>query len=254
MSVAPLRIFEAHARLYRKNWRASVFSSFLNPVLFLVAMGVSLGTLVDDGGALGVPYLTFLAPGLLAATAMQTGFGEAAWPVMAGFKWRRSYHVAVTTPLEPIDVLLGTLAWAALRVLAVVTAYALVISAFGAVDLGASLLSIWPAALTGVAFVAPVMAYTARLERDTSLSSLMRFGVVPLFLFSGTFFPITQLPAVVQPLAYVTPLWHGVELTRAVATGTVTTFDPVVHVAVLMAFVAVGVALAAPAFKKKLLV
>ena len=254
MPAASLRMLEAHARLYRKNWRASVFSSFLNPVLFLVAMGLSLGTLVDDGGGLGVPYLTFLAPGLLAATGMQAGVGEGSWPVMAGFKWRRSFHVAVTTPLQPNDVLFGTLAWAALRVLAVVTAYALVITAFGAVDLVPSLLSIWPAALTGVAFVAPVMAYTARLEKDTSLSSLMRFGIVPLFLFSGTFFPITQLPVWIQPLAYMTPLWHGVELTRAVATGTTTTFAPAIHAAVLVVFVVVGVALAAPAFKKKLLV
>ena len=107
MPAAPLRMLEAHARLYRKNWRASVFSSFLNPVLFLVAMGLSLGTLVDDGGGLGVPYLTFLAPGLLAATGMQAGVGEGSWPVMAGFKWRRSFHVAVTTPLQPNDVLLG---------------------------------------------------------------------------------------------------------------------------------------------------
>ncbi len=254
MSTASMRMFEAHARLYRKNWRASVFSSFLNPVLFLVAMGVSLGTLVDRAGGLGVPYLTFLAPGLLAATAMQTGVGEGAWPIMAGFKWRKSFHVAVTTPLEPLDVLLGTLAWAALRVLGVVVAYALVIAAFGAVALGPSLLSIGPAALTGAAFVAPVMAFTARAEKDTALSSLMRFGIVPLFLFSGTFFPITQLPVWVQPIAYVTPLWHGVELTRLVATGTPTTLAPWVNVLALIVFVIAGIAVAAPAFRRKLFI
>lgn len=254
MTTAPLRVFEAHARIYRKNWRASVFSSFLNPVLFLVAMGVSLGTLVDRSGGLEVPYLTFLAPGLLAATAMQTGVGEGSYPVMAGFRWRRSFHVAVSTPLEPLDVLVGTLAWAALRVFGVVAAYALVISAFGAVELGPSLLSVGPAVLTGIAFTAPVMAFTARVEQHTALSSLMRFGVVPLFLFSGTFFPITQLPAWVQPVAYVTPLWHGVELTRAVATGSQMSFHPLLHSGVLVVFVVVGLVLAAPAFKKKLFV
>ncbi len=254
MTTAPLRVFEAHARLYRKNWRASVFSSFLNPVLFLVAMGVSLGTLVDRTGGLGTPYLTYLAPGLLAATAMQTGVGEGSYPVMAGFRWRRSFHVAVSTPLQPLDVMLGTLAWAALRVFGVVAAYALVISAVGAVGVWASVLSIGPAILTGIAFTAPVMAFTARVEQHTALSSLMRFGVVPLFLFSGTFFPITQLPVWVQPVAYVTPLWHGVELTRAVAIGSEMTFNPFVHAGVLVAFVVVGVVLSAPAFKRKLFV
>ncbi|MGH2684392.1 MAG: ABC transporter permease, partial [Actinomycetota bacterium] len=124
-----LRAAEASAITYGSTWRGSVFSTVVSPVLFLAAMGLGLGALVDDGGAVGgqgpsgpptgvgaPDYLSFLAPGLLAAAAMQTGAFESLWPVMAGIRWRRSYHAMLATPLGAADIARGHIVWATARV------------------------------------------------------------------------------------------------------------------------------------------
>lgn len=248
MTLAPaLRVVEAGARVYRRTWRGSVISTFLNPVLFLLAMGVGLGELVDEGGGgatLDLRYLTFLAPGLLAATAMQTAAGDASYPVMAGIKWRKTYHAALATPLGVSDLVVGHLGWVGLRLTFVTAVYSIIMTLFGATTVWEGLLAVPPAVLTGLAFAAPVTAYTARLERETGLATLFRFGIVPLFLFSGTFFPIEQLPDGVEPLAYVTPLWHGVSLCRSFALGLEFPVNPLISIGYLAAWVVIGTLLA----------
>lgn len=254
---ASLRVVEAGARVYRRTWRGSVISTFLNPVLFLLAMGVGLGSLVDEGrGAteLGIAYLTFLAPGLLAATAMQTGAGDASYPVMAGIKWRKTYHAALATPLEVRDLVLGHLGWVSIRLTFVTVVYAAIMTVFGATTVIEGLLAVPPAVLTGAAFAAAVTAYTAKLQRETGLSTLFRFGIVPLFLFSGTFFPISQLPDAVEPFAYVTPLWHGVSLCRNLALGLPFDVPPLLSVGYLMLWLATGAWLAIRFMRRRLVV
>ena len=245
------RWVESEAIGYRRVWRGTVISSFVNPILFLTAMGLGLGTLVDSGGDdLGVPYLAFVATGLLAATAMQTSAGEGAFPVMAGIKWRKGFHGAITTPLGPSDIVVGMMIWGAIRLTFVLTVFALVSVVFGALDLGPALLAVPPAILTGLAFQSSVTAYTVTRENEISLSTLFRFGIIPLFLFSGTFFPISQLPQPLQVVAYFTPLFHGVELVRKIAlpgadSSIVTTLPVWVHVAYLTVMAVTGTALAA---------
>lgn len=256
MTAPALRVVEGHLRTYRRTWKASVSTTFLNPVLFLLAMGVGLGTLVDrgDGAAAlpGVSYLQFLAPGLLAATTMQQAAGDSSWPVMAGIKWQKTYLAALASPLTTRDLVSGHLAWGLLRLLFSAVIFVAVMIAFDAARLPGAVLAILPAVLTGMAFAAPVAAYSARLENDYGLSSLFRFGIVPMFLFSGTFFPITQLPGWMQPIAYVTPLWHGVELTRAVALSLSPRFPAVVHAAYLGLWVLAGSVAAARSFRRRL--
>lgn len=252
---ATLRVVEAHARVYRRTWRGSVISTFLSPVLYLLAMGIGLGTLVNRGAgsaSVGVPYLTYLAPGLLAATAMQTGAGDGAWPVMAGIKWTKTYFATLATPVGIRDLVVGHLGWVAIRMTFVSTVFVAIMAAFGAVPIGVGLLAVIPAVLTGLAFAAPVTGYAAWLKHDTGLSNLFRFGIVPMFLFSGTFFPITQLPGWMQPLAYAVPLWHGVELTRGIALGVPTTFSPALHIAYLLVWIVAGALVAFRTFTKKL--
>jgi lipooligosaccharide transport system permease protein len=241
------RWVESEAIGYRRVWRGTVMSSFVNPVLFLSAMGLGLGTLVDSStGDLGVPYLTFVATGLMAATAMQTSAGEGSFPVMAGIKWRKSFHGAITTPLSPTDIVRGMMIWGSLRLTFVLTVFALISVAFGALDLVPALLAVPPGALTGLAFQATVTAFTVTRENEMSLSTLFRFGIIPLFLFSGTFFPISQLPYQLQLVAYFTPLFHGVELVRKVALpgadASIVTALPIwVNVVYLVAMAAAGI-------------
>lgn len=251
----PLRFAEAQARNYRRTWKGNAFTNFLNPVLFLMAMGLGLGTLVDRGAgstALDVDYLAFIAPGLLAATAMQTAAGDGSYPVMAGIKWTRTYHAALATPVGIADLVAGHLLWVAVRLTFTSLVYAGVMMAFGAVSLGSGALAIAPAVLTGMAFAASVTAFSGHLQRETGLSTLFRFAIIPMFLLSGTFFPLTQLPEWVQPFAMLTPLWHGVELTRAVALGSAPKLPAIWHVSYLVAWTAASWSLAVPIFRKRL--
>lgn len=251
-----VRVLERNARVYSKTWRGSAFSTFLNPLLFLVAMGLGLGQLVDEGtgtASLGeLPYLVFLAPGLLAAAAMQNGAGESSWPIMMGMKWAKHYDVALNTPLRARDLVYGHFGWVTLRLAGTSLVFVVIMAFFNAVDVGRGLLAIFPAVLTGLAFAGPLAAYSAQLENDTGLSSVFRFVITPLYLFSGTFFPITQLPDWMQPIAYVTPLWHGVELTRATALSSSPAWSPWTHIGVLVTFFAVGFVLTLRFFPKRL--
>jgi len=252
-----LRSFEYWVYQYRRTWRGSVVSTVLFPVLFLASMGLGLGTLVDSSASRGVdglPYLVFLAPGLLAATAMQTGVGESTYPVMGAIKWFKTYHAMLATPLGVVDVLVGHLLFIAARVLLGSAIFLAVMALFGAVRSPLALLTIPAAVLTGMAFSAPVVAFAATTENDAGFAALFRFVVTPLFLFGGVFFPVQQLPPVLEQLAYATPLWHGVALSRGLALGTVTGGGLLLHVAYLSAWVLAGGWLAARAFRGRLAV
>jgi len=240
----PLRVVEANARVYKRTWKGSAVTAFLNPILFLLAMGLGLGSIIDNNPAVdglgGVRYISFIASGLLAATAMQTGGVEGSWPVLAGIKWTKTYHAALATPVRVTDLVTGNLLWLAVRVTLSAGAFAIVSAALGVLEPIQVLAALPAAILTGMAFAAPVTAYTPVAKDETRLSAVFRFVILPMFLFSGTFFPIEQLPGLLQPVAYVTPLWHGVELCRSSAIGFDTTLPPMVHVGYLTLWTSVG--------------
>jgi len=250
-----LRVLESEARVYRRIWRASIASSFLNPILYLAAMGVGLGSLVDANlpdGIGGVPYLTFLAPGLLVATAMQTGAAEGAWKVMAGLKWTKTYHAKLSTPIGVPSLVMGHMLWTGVRVLMVSVVFAAVMAAFRVAPLFESLLAVGPALLVGVAMAAATTSYTARIQDPAALPLYFRFVVIPMFLFSGTFFPVSQLPSWLQPVAFATPIYHGVEMSRAIITGVAPAVAPWISIAYLLAWTVLGTVLAIRPFRKRL--
>jgi lipooligosaccharide transport system permease protein len=252
-----LRSFRYWVFQYGRTWRGSVVSTVLFPVLFLASMGVGLGTLVDSSSSRGVEghsYLVFLAPGLLAATAMQTGVGESTYPVMGAIKWVKTYHAMLATPLGVLDVMVGHLLYIAARVLGGAAVFLAVMTAFGAVDGPLALLTLPAALLTGMAFAAPVAAYSAVTENDAGFAVLMRFVITPLFLFGGVFYPISQLPLVLELVAYVTPLWHGVALSRGLALGTVSGIAALGHALYLSAWIAGGTWFAARNYRRRLAV
>ncbi len=236
---AATRVLEHRALAYARTFRASVFSSFLSPVLFLAAMGIGLGSYVDKGGGAaalgGMSYLQFLAPGLLAAAAMQAAAFEATFPIMSGLTWQKIFHGMYATPISPRDIVLGNLAWMAIRLTMIATVFTIVMTLFGAAASPLIVLAIPAAVLTGMAFAAPIAAFAATQRTPEKFNAVFRFVITPLFLFSGTFFPISNLPAVIQPIAWLSPLWHGVELSRGLAFGTIgaNPLAAVAHVVVL---------------------
>ena len=239
------RVFEHRLVLYLKTFRASIFSSFLTPILFLTAMGLGLGAYVDANQTLGgVSYLAFLAPGLLVATCMQTAAFEATFPIMAGLVWSRVYHAMYATPIRGSDIALGNLAWMGARLLLVASIFTVVIVLFGAATSPLVVLAIPVAVLTGLAFAAPIAAFAATQRTPEKFAAIFRFGITPLFLFSGTFYPVESLPAIVQPLAWLTPLYHGIVLARGLSLGTIGVSPTIplalVHLAILLGFIGVG--------------
>ena len=225
--------YEHQLVLYLRTWRGSIFGNFAQPVLFLVAMGMGLGSYVDRAGSDamgGVPYLQFLAPALLASTVMQGAVFEATFPVLAGFTWIRRYHAMYATPLTPFAIAFGQLAWIATRATLVGAIFVVVVVLFGAAATPGIILAVPVGTLTAVAFAGPIAAFMATQRDVTAFNSIWRFGITPLFLFSGTFFPIDRLPEAIQPAAWLLPLWHGVDLARALSLGTVLD-DPLRHLA-----------------------
>lgn len=240
---------------YRRTWRSSVVTSFLIPVLYLTAMGIALGSLIDkhSHGVQGVSYVAYLAPGLLAGTCMQIGTNDSTYPVMGAIKWMRTYFAQLAAPLGVYDVLLGHLAWIAARLAIVVSIYLAVMAAFGVVYSPWAILALPVAVLTGMAFAAPVSAFAATQDKDSAFSTLYRFAIIPMFLFSGTFFPISQLPTWLQAVAYATPLYHGVALCRGLTLGVVGWAD-LGHAAYLVGCVGVGYAAGRRTFSRRLVV
>jgi lipooligosaccharide transport system permease protein len=232
-----------HARSFRRTWRATITTAFLNPIFFLLSVGVLLGRLVDDPQNLlgGLSYVEFVAPGLLAVVAMQVGAGEGMYPVMAGIKWLRTYHAVIATPVRVGELVVGTLGWAAIRIIVAATIFMAVGWVGGAFESPLVVFTPLAALLCGLAFTAPISVVGAGSEEDFWFPVINRFVIVPMFLFAGTFFPVSQLPDWLEPVAWITPLWHGVELCRDLATGSIAALPTVIHVAYLVAFIVGGV-------------
>jgi lipooligosaccharide transport system permease protein len=247
------RVYESWLMGYRRTWRGSVVSSVLNPVLYLTALGIGLGKLVNRGNALGIPYIDFVAPGMLAVVSMQIGAFEASYPVMASIRWTRQYHAILATPLRIRDIVLGHQMYVASRVGAAAGVYLVALVAFDAIRSPWAVLA-WPVAiLLGLSFSAPVSAFAAWLENEEGFNALFRFGITPLFLFSGTFFPLARLPQGIRELAYVTPLWHGVDLMRHLTLGTPPLWGSLGHVAYMALWLAGGLWLAERTHTKRLI-
>jgi lipooligosaccharide transport system permease protein len=236
-------------------WRGNVVSTVVSPVVYLLALGVGLGVFVDRSADLasGVSYLEFVAPGLMAATAMQMAAFEASWPVLSAIKWDRQYHAMLATPLRIRDVILGHQAYFTFRLTLMATVYFVVIAAFGAVESPLGVLAVPVTVLVGLAFTAPLAAWAAHTQTEVSFVAIFRFVILPMFLFSGTFFPISTLPVPLEVVAWLTPLWHGVTLCRDLTLGSVVPAD-LLHLAYLLAWVAAGLVAARFTYGRRLLV
>ena len=248
-----LRATEREFRFFQATWKGTSFTVFASPVLMLLALGVGLGGFIEDRPGLdGLGYLDFLAPGLLVAAAAQLAGGMGLWPVMAGHRWIGFHRAMVASPVGAAEVATGYLLWVALRALMQAIVFLAVAAALGATDSWWALAVPPIAALTAAGFTAPLMAYTARSDSDRAFDPIMRVVVTPLYLFSGSFFPSSQLPLLLQVLAGLFPLWHGIELARWAMAGVTPALDPALHMAVIAVWVGGGLALARRNFVRRL--
>ncbi|MFJ1598425.1 ABC transporter permease [Streptomyces sp. NPDC088261] len=250
-----LRELSYWLHLWRRTWRGTVVISVANPLLFLTGIGVGLGQLVGDHAdpALhGGSYLAFLTPGLLAAASMQNAFVDSAGPVHESVRPGGHYRAAAATPLRPADILYGHLLYILVRLTVGAALFTAVATVFGAVDPARAPAVVPAAVLAGFAFAAPIAAWAVTVDRQARLMALFRFVIMPLYMFSGAFFPLSQLPDRLEPLAYLSPLWHGVELCRALALGTATPGGTALHTGVLAALTAAGVLLARRRYHRRL--
>jgi lipooligosaccharide transport system permease protein len=240
-----------HRLLGIRAYAGTVIATGLaSPFVYLYALGVGLATVVDQGTganeALGISFLVFVAPALLATSAMTVASEEFTYPILGAFKWNPVFQAMNASPLTPAQIVDGQVIGVAIRMAPTCIAYFLFMLLFGAVPLGTGFLAIGAAVLTGMAIGVAIMAYVATLEQDTGqIAMVLRFVITPLSLFSGTFFPLTQLPVWLQWIGWVSPLWHGTELGRVATYGLE---EPlwltVAHVAYLLLWLAVGWALA----------
>ena len=239
------RQFDYWWTVYRRTWQGTIISSFLSPLFYVVAMGVLLGGFIEaDPAELegATSYLAFLVPGLVAAHAMQTAVGETTYPVMGMIKWQRVYDSMLATPLQVVHLVIAHLLFVGFRLATTCAVFMLVLAPFGVFETWwGPLLAFGSQILVGMAFAALVYGYTARLRSEEGFGVLYRLGVFPLFLFSGAFFPIANLGEVGEWIARLTPLWHGVNLSRMFCVDNVDWSLAVVDVVYLGALLAFGV-------------
>ncbi len=238
------RLYDYWAVGYRRMWKASFVGSFVTPLLYILAMGVLLGGFIEGDPAKlegATSYLMFVAPGMLAAQAMTTVFGEVTYPVMGMVKWHKSYYAMIASPLGIPDVVLAHLAFVTFRVATTCAVFIAVMAPFGVfVSLPGVLVAFLVQLLLGLAFAAPIYAFTAGLKDETALTLVFRLGMIPLFLFSGAFFPVSNLDPWLEAVARATPLWHGVDLTRMLTLGQVDWSMAAIHVAYLLVLAVAG--------------
>jgi lipooligosaccharide transport system permease protein len=250
-----IEVFRYWLTRYARTWRSTIVISIANPLLFLLGIGVGIGHLVDHGHSAtlaGVSYTEFFAPGLLAASAMQTGYIEGGGGVARAAGLGGSYLAAATTPLEPDEILAGHFLFITFRVLTSSAAFIAVMAVFGVAGSWWVIAALPAALLTGLAFAAPTAAWAVGLRSMNKLNSLYRFVLMPMYMFSGTFFALSELPHGVRLIASVLPLTQGVELCRSLSLGTASAVDVVARALYLLVFVVGGIALARTSYRRRL--
>jgi lipooligosaccharide transport system permease protein len=250
------KIVQRNLLIFWRAWRWSAFLSVLAPTLFLTAMGWGLGSMVNSDAQSfeGAGYLSFFATGMLAASAMQSGLFQATYPILSRIVWGRNYEAVLATPMNVTDIFVGEMLSIALTLAQQTIPFFAVMALFGIFDSVVAIAAIPAAILLGMGAAAATAALTATLQRDEAYTWLFRFILTPLFLLSGTFFPIASLPDWARIIAQFTPLYHGIELVRHVTIFDFELLPAAGHLLYLIAFLGMGGAIALRNFRRRLIV
>ncbi|MEA3184503.1 MAG: lipooligosaccharide transport system permease protein [Ilumatobacteraceae bacterium] len=255
----PVRVAFWHATVFRRLWVSNALASIVQPLLYLLGLGVGVGSLVDRTSRStdvlgGVSYVSYISPALMVTTAMALAANESLWPIMGGFIWQRSYYGISATPLGPADIVGGHALWMAARCTVAASCVAVVLAFFPDARDWGLVPGVLVAALTGMAFAMPLMAFATRCKNDHAFPAMNRFVIIPLFLFGGAFYPLSQLPGWTQAIVKCLPLWHGVELARGFTIGHVGDWASAGHVAVLLCWILGGSVLSHAFMRRRLYV
>jgi lipooligosaccharide transport system permease protein len=248
-------VVEARLRNMLKWTRIIIFVAIANPVLYLISIGIGVGSLIDGNSPVdGVNYLTFLAPALLAAAAIQGMLDEVIFPTFQGFKWYKNFFAMNATPLTGRDIAGGVFFSALLRTTFTVLVYTITLYFFGALQSPKALLVVPAAILAGAGFGALILALAARAKKDDFFMMITgRFIMMPLFLFSGTFYPLEQMPIFLQWIGWISPLWHATDLGRLLTYGSNVSIEMVVvHLTYMVVMLVVGLFFAIGNYSKRL--
>jgi lipooligosaccharide transport system permease protein len=229
-----------------------------NPVLYLVSIGLGVGAYIDKNtggmGVDGVSYITFLAPALLATAAIQGAIDESVYPTLEGFKWDKIFFSMNSTPLSGNHIAMGVFFNSLIRVTFTAVIYWFVMLAFGVLESPRAWLAIFTAIMAGAAFGALMQALAGMLENeDIFFTVLGRFVIMPLFLFSGTFYPLTNMPIFLQWIGWISPLWHATELGRWLTYGhEISSLMLYVHFIFLNSLLLIGIVASRRIFTRRL--
>lgn len=251
------RVASWHLANYKRLWRLNLLSTFVQPMLYLLGLGVGVGALVDRNASAGstlghVSYVAFVAPGLMITSTMSLSAGESMWPVMGNLKWTRGYHGIATTPLDARDIVLGHATWIAARSVITGALVAIALACFHDTRSWGLIPAVLVGVLIGVSFAMPIMAFSINSEQDGAFAGIQRFFIIPLFLFGGAFYPLSQLPTLVQWLAKVAPLWHGVVVARSFTTAHVDRTSAAEHLAYIVVWIVAGTFVSTRRLRRKL--
>lgn len=246
-------VYERNAIFYKRVWRV-LFSGFFEPVFYLFAVGIGIGELVGvvEAGGREVSYSSFVAPALLAASAMNGAVLDSTFNIFEKLKWTGTYDTMLATPVTPRDIAFGEIAWSQTRGLIYAAAFLVVATVFGLVESWTAIFALPAAMLVGFAFGGMGMAATTymRTWQDFDYVTLV---TLPLFLFSATFYPLEVYPDWLQQVALLSPLYHGVVVIRAAMLGT-WELALIGHVLVLAALALASLTLAARRIERLLVI
>ena len=232
------RVWQRHWTVYTKLYKSSFALNFVEPVLYLVALGLGLGAFVNE--IHGQPYIRFIAPGIIASSSVFAAVYECTYGTYVRMTYQKTFDAILATPVNLDDLVAGELLWGATKSLIYGITITIVVSAFGLVDSPAVMLGIPFIFLGGIIFAELSLMFAAVVPGIDSFSYFYTLFMTPLFLFSGIFFPLDVLPPIVARLAFFSPLYHLVNVCRSLSAG-----DLIAHMG-SMAWIIVIVFLLAP--------
>ncbi len=247
-------VFLHQLRRTRRSWGSSLAAGLASPTLFLFAIGAGLGSQIDDAelASLGVDsYIDYIGPGVPVVTAMQVAATESLWPTMGLLRWGGVYKAVLATPITSSELGVAHVLWLGFRGMVAASLFLVVLGVAGALGSWLAVFIVAVAVLVAWAHAAPLVALTVGLEQENIFPMISRVVIFPLFLFSGAFFPVEDMPSAVGAFAKITPSWHGVEVARHLALGDMRRAD-LVHIGYLVAVCAVGFFLVQRQFRKHL--